>query len=183
MRNAFALKRARCSFWFSRVVRKKPREMRPGGRVWKTPRALESGLRPRADPVACPEPSARVSRRSDDPSPPPPPFLILTDVSLPPFFIFLAVRAQASGAASSLDTMGGKVRANLPPRLRARSRATPAPLRRLPTPRGRARVPTPAAPSGCRTARWNRPVGEKTPITDPETRRMMFRFVTFFVRE
>jgi hypothetical protein len=115
MRNAFALKRARCSFWFSRVVRKKPREMRPGGRVWKTPRALESGLRPRADPVACPEPSARVSRRSDDPSPPPPPFLILTDVSLPPFFIFLAVRAQASGAASSLDTMGGKVRANLPP--------------------------------------------------------------------
>jgi hypothetical protein len=99
------------------------------------------------------------------------------------FFSQFARRPQVLLAVSTLWV--ARCARISPPRLRARSRATPAPLRRLPTPRGRARVPTPAAPSGCRTARWNRPVGEKTPITDPETRRMMFRFVTFFffVRE
>jgi hypothetical protein len=94
------------------------------------------------------------------------------------FFSQFARRPQVLLAVSTLWV--ARCARISPPRLRARSRATPAPLRRLPTRRGRARVPTPAAPSGCRTARWNRPVGEKTPITDPETRRMMFRFVTFF---
>ena len=101
-------------FGFRASARKKPAKCVRVGASGEAPRALERRPRAAADPVTCLEPSARVSRRPDDPSSPPPPFLILTDVSLPPFFIFREVRAQASGAASSLD-MGGKVRANLAP--------------------------------------------------------------------
>ena len=144
MRNAFASKMSAMFFLvFARRQRKKPREMRPGRGVWEALRALERRPRAVADHVTCLEPSARVLRRPDDPSSPPPPFLILTDVSLPPFFIFREVRAQASGAASSLD-MGGKVRANLLP-------ATPRAVAR--DPRGLSVVSPPPAPSACRTTR------------------------------
>ena len=160
MRNAFASKMSAMFFLvFARRQRKKPREMRPGRGVWEALRALERRPRAVADHVTCLEPSARVLRRPDDPSSPPPPFLILTDVSLPPFFIFREVRAQASGAASSLD-MGGKVRANLLPATPRAVARDPRGLSVVSPPPGDARAsphpppPRLVEPQDAQSARW-----------------------------
>ena len=146
-------------FGFRASARKKPAKCVRVGASGEAPRALERRPRAAADPVTCLEPSTRVSRRPGDPSSPPPPFLILTDVSLPPFFIFREVRAQASGAASSLD-MGGKVRANLLPATPRAVARDPRGLSVVSPPPGDARAsphpppPRLVEPQDAQSARW-----------------------------